>query len=88
MNMKYIKTTLILIIVSVLVLGCVKVSESKTIEYPTRNLTTLFVEDGVKFNRFHDDELSATCWTTSGSSLIIAGGGISCIPDSQLRTNN
>lgn len=31
--------------------------------------------------RFHDDEAGATCWISKGYN----SGGISCVPDSQLK---
>lgn len=36
---------------------------------------------GVYVTRFHDDELGATCWVTTGGYQ----GGISCLPDAQLK---
>lgn len=73
----------LLLIVVLLVAGCVGNSEGTS----ERKLKQVLNEDGLIVMRFHDNELSTTCWVTTrfkGDGGWPSDGGISCIPDSQL----
>lgn len=52
---------------------------------PTKTDSLLQIENGINIGagitRFHDDELSVTCWRYEGFKK----GGLSCVPDHQLK---
>ena len=79
---KKILIILILLIVSLSVSGCAE-NDSMIIEIVSQiPNTTLISEDefGGNVYRIHDDELNVTCYVFDKYK----GGGISCIPDSQI----
>jgi len=67
------KISIILLIVGfLLILGCVSTPD-------TQSSSKISLGSGVQ--RWHDDELSVTCWITKHGY----SGGISCILDSELK---
>ena len=68
---------------SILVAGCIESSNAA----PESKLILLYSNTDININRFHDDEKNVTCYITMANNVKwqSSGGGISCLPDSQIK---